>query len=87
MAVLSPSDGDRRIGYRVWVPLTDADIAAELAPAGLLFIEREAGEVRLPLKPNRSAASSLPEDGRFDARPEEVVDVDAPDLVAKVNAR
>jgi len=68
------------------VSLTDADIAAVLAPAGLLFIERERGEVRLPLKPNKSAASSRPEDGRFDARPEEVVDVDDLELVAKVNA-
>jgi hypothetical protein len=66
--------------------LTDADIAAALAPAGLLFIEREQGEIRLPLKPDRSAASSGPEDGRFDARPDEVVDVDDPDLIAKLNA-
>lgn len=68
------------------MPLTDIDVAAALAPAGLLFIERERGEVELPLKPNRSAASSRPEDGRFDARPDEVVDVDDPDLVTKVNA-
>ncbi|WP_328390739.1 hypothetical protein [Nocardia sp. NBC_00416] len=66
--------------------LTDADIAAALAPAGLLFIEREEDDVRLPLKPDRSPASSGPEDGRFDARPDEVVDVDHPDLVAKINA-
>jgi len=68
------------------VPLTDHDIAAALAPAGLVFIERVQGEVRLPLKPNRSAASSRPEDGRFDARPDEVVDVDDPGLVTKLNA-
>lgn len=66
--------------------LTDADIAALLAPAGLLFVERERGEIQLPLKPNKSAASSLPEDGRFDARPDEVVDVDDPDMAAKLNA-
>jgi hypothetical protein len=68
------------------VPLTDAEIAAALAPAGLQFIERFQGEVRLPLKPGKSAASSLPEDGRFDAAPDEVVDVDDPELAAKVNA-
>ncbi|MBO2465366.1 hypothetical protein [Actinomadura violacea] len=68
------------------MPLTDADIAATLAPAGLLFIEREEDEVRLPLKPGRSAASSRREDGRFDARPEEVVDVNDPELAAKLNA-
>jgi hypothetical protein len=68
------------------VSLTDAEIAADLAPAGLLFIERVQEEVRLPLKPNKSAASSLPDDGRFDARPDEVVDVDDPDLAAKLNA-
>lgn len=65
--------------------LTDADIAAALAPAGLLFIEREENEVTPPLEPSRSPASSGPENGRFDARPEKFVDVDDPDLVAKVN--
>ena len=68
------------------VSLTDTEMAAALAPAGLQFIDRVRGEVRLPLKPNKSAASSLPEDGRFDARPEEVVDVDDPDLAGKLNA-
>jgi hypothetical protein len=68
------------------VSLTDAEIAAALAPAGLLFIERVQEEVRLPLKPDKSAASSLPEDGRFDAMPDEVADVDDPDLAAKLNA-
>lgn len=66
--------------------LTDSDIAASLAPAGLEFIERELGEVVLPLKPNKSAASSLPEDGRFDGEPDEFVDVDDPSMPAKVNA-
>lgn len=82
----SPFGEDRMVGYRSRVPLTDADIAAALAPAGLVFIEREQGEVHLPLKPHQSAASSRPEDGRFDSKPEEIVDVDDPDLVAKVNA-
>ena len=49
-------------------------------------MERNPGEVRLPLKPGKSACSSLPEDGRFDARPDEVVDIDDPDFVTKVNA-
>ncbi|WP_446219397.1 hypothetical protein [Micromonospora sp. IBHARD004] len=65
--------------------LTEAAIAADLAPAGLHFVERVHGEVRLPLPPHRSAASCLPEHGRFDSRPE-VVQVDDPDLPAKVNA-
>ncbi|MEO3770936.1 hypothetical protein [Micromonospora sp. B9E7] len=66
--------------------LTDAAIAADLAPAGLQFVERVHGEVRLPLPPQKSAASCLPEHGRFDNRPEEVVRVDDPDLSLKVNA-
>ena len=66
--------------------LTDADIAAALAPAGLEFIERELSEVALPLRPNKSAAGSVPKDGRFDAEPDDVVDVDDLDMVAKVNA-
>ncbi|GAA2398646.1 hypothetical protein GCM10010191_01750 [Actinomadura vinacea] len=66
--------------------LTDADIAAALAPAGLRFIERERAEVKLPLQPNRSAASSLAEHGRIDAEPDEVVDVDDSDMAAKLNA-
>jgi hypothetical protein len=67
------------------VSLTDSDIAAALAPAGLEFIERELGEVLPPLKPNKSAASSLTEDGRFDSEPDEVADVDDSDMVAKIN--
>lgn len=66
--------------------LTDAEMAAALAPAGLQFIKRERGKIRLPLKPGKSAASSLPEDGRFDARPDEVIDVDDPDFAVKLNA-
>ncbi|MEU4479697.1 hypothetical protein AB0F68_16815 [Micromonospora sp. NPDC023966] len=66
--------------------LTDAAIAADLAPAGLHFVERVHGDFRLPLPPHRSAASCLSEHGRFDSRPEEVVQVDDPDLPAKVNA-
>jgi hypothetical protein len=68
------------------VSLTDSGVAAALAPAGLQFIRREPGKVRLPLKPGKSAASSLPEEGRFDARPDEVVDVDDPEFAVKLNA-
>ena len=62
--------------------LTGAEMAAVLAPAGLQFIERELGEVRVL----GDLASSLPEDGRFDARPDEVIGVDDPDFAVKVNA-
>jgi len=41
------------------VSLADAEIATALAPAGLQFIERVLDEIRLPLKPGKSAASSL----------------------------
>jgi hypothetical protein len=58
------------------VSLADSAVAAALAPAGLEFIERELNEVALPLRPDTSAASSLPADRRFDAEPGEVVDVD-----------
>jgi hypothetical protein len=68
------------------VPITDAVVAANLAPAGLEFVERVNGEVSLPLPPYHSPASCRSEHGRFDSRPEEVVDVEDPDLPAKVNA-
>jgi hypothetical protein len=65
------------------VSLTDAAVAAELAPAGLRFVERIRGPVRQPLAPHRGPASCLPEHGRFDSAP---VAFDDPDLSAKVNA-
>src|SRR5258708_1161241 len=77
---------DVLVHYRGRVPLADTDLAGALAPAGLRFIEREGAEVRLPLRPGRSAASSRREDGRIDCRPDEVVDVADPDMTAKVNA-
>jgi hypothetical protein len=66
--------------------LTDFDIAAALAPAGLEFIGRGLGEDLLPLKPNKSAAGSPSGDGRFDGEPDEFVDVDDPSTPARVNA-
>ena len=63
--------------------LTDAAVAAELAPAGLHFVERIRGVVRQPLPPHRGPASCRPEHGRFDSAP---VVVDDPDFAAKVNA-
>ncbi|WP_181449074.1 hypothetical protein [Nonomuraea aridisoli] len=68
--------------------LTDSDVAALLASAGLLFIERVNQEsVRLPpLPPGHSAASTRPEHGRFDSRPDEIADVDHADMPDKVNA-
>ena len=68
--------------------LTDADVTALLAPAGLLFIKRMNQEsVRLPpLPPGHSAASAGPEHGRFDSRPDEIAHVDDADMPDKVNA-
>ncbi|MFI7153013.1 hypothetical protein ACIBO2_49550 [Nonomuraea sp. NPDC050022] len=68
--------------------LTDADVAALLAPAGLHFFKRMNHEdVRLPtLPPGHSAASASPEHGRFDSHPDEVADVDDTDMPDKVNA-
>lgn len=71
------------------VPLTDAAVAADLLPSGLEFRERVGGEIHLPLPappPYYSPASCRPEHGRFDSRPEEMVDIDDPDMPAKVNA-
>jgi hypothetical protein len=70
-------------GYGPLVSLTDAAVAAELAAAGLHFVERIRAEVRLPLPPHRGPASCRPEHGRFDSAP---VAVDDHDLAAKVNA-
>ena len=70
-------------GYGPLLSLTDADVEAQLAPAGLHFVERIRGEVRQPLPPHRGPASCLPEHGRFDSAP---VAVDDHDLSAKVNA-
>jgi hypothetical protein len=69
------------------VPLTDAVVAADLVPAGLEFLERVSEEVSLPLPsppPYHSPASCGPEHGRFDS--DEMIDVDDPELPAKVNA-
>ncbi|MEV0133038.1 hypothetical protein AB0H83_31815 [Dactylosporangium sp. NPDC050688] len=65
---------------------TDAAIAADLILAGLEFVERFTAEVHPPLPPNRSPATCQAEHGRFDSDPDEFVDVDAPDMPAKVNA-
>ncbi|GAA4568668.1 hypothetical protein [Planotetraspora kaengkrachanensis] len=68
--------------------LTDADVAALLAPAGLHFVKRwNREDVRLPpLPPGYSPASASPEHGRFDSHPDEIADVDAPDMPDKVHA-
>lgn len=67
-------------------PLGDVEVATVLATAGIEFISRIPGEVQTPLQPNRTAASSRLEDGRFDGSVEEIVNVDDPDFVRKVNA-
>jgi hypothetical protein len=69
------------------VSLTDAAVAADLVPAGLEFMERVREEVSLPLPPPPpyySPASCGPEHGRFDS--DEMIDVDDPEMPAKVNA-
>ncbi|WP_093892315.1 hypothetical protein [Streptosporangium canum] len=68
--------------------LTDAEMATLLAPAGFRFIQRRNLEdVQLPpLPPGYSPASTGPEHGRFDSRPDEIADVDAPDMPDKLNA-
>ena len=68
--------------------LTDAAVAADLAQAGLEFLERVSEEVSLPLPPppDYSPASCGQQHGRFDSLPDEFVDVDDPEMPAKVNA-
>jgi hypothetical protein len=70
------------------VALTDAAVAADLAPAGLEFLQRVSEEVSLPLPPPpyHSPASCGPEHGRFDSRPDEVIDLHDPEMQSKVNA-
>ncbi|MFD1321353.1 hypothetical protein ACFQ4H_09655 [Micromonospora sonneratiae] len=66
---------------------TDAAIATDLALAGLEFIERITTEVHFPLPaPDQGPASCRVEHGRFDSAPDEIVDVNDPDMPAKVNA-
>ena len=66
--------------------LKDEEVAAELATAGIEFINRVAGKVQTPLRPVLSPASARPEDGRFDCDAGEIVDVEDPDFARKVNA-
>jgi hypothetical protein len=71
------------------VALTDAAVAADLAQAGLEFLEQVSEEVSLPLPPPPpyySPASCGPQHGRFDSLPDEVVDVHDPEMPVKVNA-
>ncbi|WP_255658391.1 hypothetical protein [Actinoplanes sp. L3-i22] len=69
---------------RARVARTDAEIAADLASAGIEFIEPITTDVSLPLPaPGRWPASCRTEDGRFDS---EAVKIEDPDMPAKVNA-
>jgi hypothetical protein len=66
---------------------TDDDVAADLALAGIEFLERITTEVRYPLPASAvGPASCRPEDGRHDSAPDEIVHVDAPDMPGRVNA-
>ena len=74
--------------HRSRTSLADSAVAADLALAGLEFLERIDEEVRLPLPAPPlylSPASYPPEHGRFDSRPDEVIDGDDPQVPAKVN--
>src|ERR1700761_4751091 len=66
--------------------LTDTDVAAALAPAGLRFVERDRAAVRLPVQAANLAPSCRREDGRIDAPSYEVADVDDPDMTNKINS-
>jgi hypothetical protein len=67
--------------------MNNGEMAARLEPAGFRFVERVHGEVRWPvLPPGYSPASAGPEHGRFDSHPDEIADVDEPDMADKVNA-
>ncbi len=83
------------------MPWNNADIAKDLAPSGLKFIERITFDVAPPLPPmyrdgepqirdgrvlTYSPATCRPEQGRFDNEAHEVVAVDDPDKVARINA-
>ncbi|WP_240670259.1 hypothetical protein [Actinoplanes solisilvae] len=73
--------------HRSRVSRTDDDVAADLARAGLEFIERMTTEVSYPLPASgQGPASCTSEHGRFDSEPHEIVHVDDPDMPAKVNA-
>lgn len=65
---------------------SDADIAAEISPAGLRFVERDRAEPRLPVEAANLVPSCRDEDGRVDAEPHEFVNVDDPERVGKLNA-
>jgi hypothetical protein len=65
---------------------TDDDIAAELAPAGLRFVERDRAAVRLPAEAAGLAPSCRRDEGRIDAAPDEVVDISDPARAEKLNA-
>ena len=73
---------DRRRAIVRGVSLSDENVAASLAPAGLIFVGRVEGPVRLPV--DKPPANCLPSDGRFDA---DRVDLNDPGLAAKLNAQ
>ncbi len=72
--------------YHRPVSVADSVVASDLASAGLVFIERIHAHVFLPMPERRTPASCLPEHGRFDAREDEIIGVDDPNMPAKINA-
>jgi hypothetical protein len=65
---------------------TDAEMASELAPAGIRFRARDEAPVRIPTSAASLTAICRREGGRVDGRRDEVVDFKDPDRVAKLNA-
>lgn len=81
------SDGlGRLMGMDSRMPLTDADVAAALAPAGVCFIERDRAAGRLPVRAAGLAPTLRREDGRVDAPADKVASVDDPDATGRLNA-
>ncbi|WP_177320912.1 hypothetical protein [Lentzea waywayandensis] len=65
------------------MPLTEAELADDLARAGLVFLGLWEQQPELPTPPDRGAASSLREHGRFDSS---AVSIDDPEFVSRINA-
>ncbi|GIH12259.1 hypothetical protein [Rugosimonospora africana] len=67
-----------------YVSLSDADVAADLAPAGLHFVARDRAAIRIPVEAANLAPCCRDEDGRIDGPS---VDLDDSDRAGKINAQ